>query len=165
MTAHTIKAVQKIPASKEQVWNFFSSAANLRSITPASMNFRVTSQYHGGTLYAGQIFEYKVSPVLDIPLYWMTEVTHVKEMDFFADDQRYGPYKMWQHQHHFKTIPGGTEMTDIIHYKNPLWILGNLANALFVKRKLREIFEYRFVKVQELFGKWEGGQSSQIIIG
>jgi ligand-binding SRPBCC domain-containing protein len=66
---------------------------------------------------------------------------------------------MWQHQHHFKTIEGGVEMTDIVSYQNPLWLLGELANVLFIKRKLRSIFEFRFRKMEELFGKWPGGQA------
>lgn len=164
MLAHTIKNVQKIPASQDKVWDFFSDPANLQRITPAEMNFRVISKYHGDTLYAGQLFEYKVSPLFGIPLYWMTEVSHVRAVDFFSDEQRFGPYRMWQHQHHFKTIPGGTEMMDIIHYKNPLGVLGRLANGWFVKKKLRHLFEYRFVKVEEIFGKWPGGQEAQIEI-
>jgi ligand-binding SRPBCC domain-containing protein len=97
-----------------------------------------------------------VKPVAGIPLYWMTEITQVKDRTYFIDEQRFGPYSLWHHQHHFKEIPGGVEMTDIIHYKNPLGILGRIANALFVKNKLKTIFDYRFKKVEELFGKWNG---------
>jgi ligand-binding SRPBCC domain-containing protein len=83
---------------------------------------------------------------------------------YFVDEQRKGPYSLWQHQHHFKPIDGGVEMTDIVHYKNPLWILGELANILFVKKKLCQIFEFRFKRVEEIFGHWPGGQSSEIKI-
>jgi ligand-binding SRPBCC domain-containing protein len=78
----------------------------------------------------------------------------VQEHLFFVDEQRFGPYRLWHHQHLFRKIDGGVEMTDIVHYKNPLWFLGDLANWLFVKKKLRHIFDYRFKKVEELFGKW-----------
>ena len=84
----------------------------------------------------------------------MTEITQVKDKQYFIDEQRYGPYSLWHHQHHFKEIPGGVEMTDIIHYKNPFWIFGRLANTLFVKKQLDGIFDYRFKKVEEMFGKW-----------
>jgi ligand-binding SRPBCC domain-containing protein len=154
MAVYSLKTVQSLPVSLERAWDFFSSPANLQSITPAKMGFKIISQHHGKKMYAGQIIEYKVKPVLGIPLYWMTEITHVQEQQHFIDEQRFGPYSLWHHQHHFKAVPGGVEMTDIVHYKLPLWILGDIANTLFVKKQLKDIFDYRFQKVEELFGKW-----------
>ena len=90
---------------------------------------------------------------MGIPLYWMTEITQVEDKKYFVDEQRYGPYSMWHHQHHFKPVDGGVEMTDIVHYKLPLWFLGDIANSLFVKKQLKQIFDYRFKKVEALFGK------------
>jgi ligand-binding SRPBCC domain-containing protein len=156
MAAHSIKTVQKIPVSLDEAWAFFSNPANLQAITPEGMGFTVISKHYGELMYAGQLIEYTVKPVAGIPLYWMTEITQVKDRAYFIDEQRYGPYSLWHHQHHFREIPGGVEMTDIIHYKNPLGILGRLANTLFVKNKLKEIFDFRFKKVEELFGKWTG---------
>jgi ligand-binding SRPBCC domain-containing protein len=156
MAAHTLKSVQRIPATIEEVWHFFSDPQNLQRITPAHMKFKVVSQHHGDALYAGQIFEYEVSPVLGIPLYWMTEITHVQRPYYFVDEQRKGPYSFWQHQHHFREIEGGVEMTDIVHYRNPLGFFGELANLLFVRKKVRSIFSYRFAKVEEVFGVWKG---------
>ena len=118
------------------------------------MQFKIISRHHGEKMYPGQIIEYKVKPLLGIPLYWMTEITHVKEGSYFIDEQRFGPYALWHHQHHFQRIEGGVEMTDIVHYKIPLGLLGRLANTLFVARQLRQIFDYRFKKVEELFGVW-----------
>ncbi len=164
MAAHHIKSVQKIPVSLEKAWAFYANPANLQAITPEGMDFRIISRHHGEGLYAGQIFEYKVSPLLGIPLYWMTEITHAEAPHYFVDEQRKGPYRFWQHQHHFRAIDGGVEMTDIIHYTNPLGFMGRIANAILVKRKLRQIFEFRFRKVEELFGAWPG-QSPDIIIG
>lgn len=155
MAAHSIKTVQKIPVSLEDAWVFFSNPANLQAITPGDMGFTIISRHHGESMYAGQLIEYKVRPIPGIPVYWMTEITHVKDREYFIDEQRFGPYRLWHHQHHFKEIPGGVEMTDIVHYKNPLWLLGRLANVLFVRRKLQNIFEFRFSKVEELFGKWK----------
>ncbi len=155
MAAHSIKTVQKIPISLDKAWDFFSNPANLQAITPDNMGFKVISQHHGDIMYAGQIIEYTVKPVLGIPLYWMTEITQVKDKAYFIDEQRFGPYSLWHHQHHFKAIEGGVEMTDIIHYKNPGWFLGILANELFVKKQLQGIFDYRYKKTEELFGVWE----------
>ena len=155
MSVYSIKTVQKIPVSLEKAWEFFSTPANLQIITPSNMGFRVISKHHGEKMYAGQIIEYKVKPLLGISIYWMTEITQVEDKKYFVDEQRFGPYALWHHQHHFKEIKGGVEMTDMVHYKNPLWFFGDIANVLFVKNQLNKIFEYRFKKVEELFGKWE----------
>jgi len=165
MPVHTIHSIQRIPASIDEVWNFFSSAANLARITGKELGMKVISQYHGEKVYAGQIIEYTLRPVLGIPLYWMTEITHVQDKVFFADEQRKGPYNMWHHQHHFKVIEGGVEMKDIVHYKNPLGFMGRIANHLFVRRQLLGIFTYRFEKIEEIFGKWPGGQEMKISTG
>lgn len=115
------------------------------------MGFKITSRHHGDTIYAGQVIEYTISPVFGIPLYWMTEITHVEHEKYFVDEQRYGPYSMWHHQHHFREVNGGVEMTDIVHYKVPFWFFGDIANRLFVAKKLASIFEYRRMKISTLF--------------
>ncbi|HEX8461140.1 MAG TPA: SRPBCC family protein [Segetibacter sp.] len=150
---YSLKTIQKIPITLEQAWEFFSRADNLKEITPAEMGFVIKSKHHGPKMYAGQIIEYTVKPVLGIPLYWMTEITHVKDGVYFIDEQRYGPYSLWHHQHHFKEIAGGIEMTDIVHYKMPFWFLGDIANALFVKQQLKKIFDFRFEMVEKKFGR------------
>ncbi len=150
---YSFKTVQKILIPLNEAWEFFSNPANLGQITPDGMGFNMISVFHGNKMYAGQIIEYKVSPVLNIPLYWMTEITHVEENKYFVDEQRFGPYSMWHHQHLFAVIDGGVIMTDIVHYKLPLWFLGDIANALFVRKKLKMIFDFRFKKVEDLFGK------------
>ena len=164
MAAHSIKTGQRIPVPVEAAWSFFANPANLQTMTPDNMGFKVISKHHGDKMYAGQIIEYTVKPVLGIPLYWMTEITQVKDKEYFIDEQRFGPYSLWHHQHHFKAIEGGVEMTDIVHYKNPLGILGRMANSLFVQKQLRGIFDYRFKKVEELFGKWPGDSDNVVVI-
>jgi ligand-binding SRPBCC domain-containing protein len=105
-------------------------------------------------MYPGQIIEYKVKPLLGIPVYWMTEITHVEKERYFVDEQRFGPYSLWHHQHHFKAIPGGVEMTDIVHYKIPFGFLGDIAQWLFVKKNLQQIFTYRELAVEQRFGQF-----------
>lgn len=151
---YSLKTVQKIPISLDEAWDFFSKPDNLKDITPSSLGFKIISKHHGERMYAGQVIEYKVKPVLGIPLYWMTEITHVSDKRYFIDEQRFGPYSLWHHQHHFREIDGGVEMTDIVHYKLPLWILGDIAHALFVKDQLKTIFDYRFMAVEKRFGAW-----------
>lgn len=149
---YSLKKVQHLPISINEAWEFFSSPANLTTITPGHLNFKIISLHHGEKMYPGKIIEYTVQPFFGIPLYWMTEITHVEHQKYFIDDQRYGPYSMWHHQHHFNETATGVEMTDIIHYKLPLWFLGDIANTLFVKSQLEKIFDYRFKKAEELFG-------------
>lgn len=148
---YSLKFVQNIPVNIDVAWNFFSDPKNLAEITPGNMGFNVISKHHGEKIYPGQLIEYTVSPVLNIPLYWMTEITHIADKKYFVDEQRFGPYSLWHHQHHFTITNEGVEMTDIVHYKLPLWFLGDIANSLFVAKKLKQIFDYRFEKIGQLF--------------
>jgi len=148
---YKLQRIQKISADLDEVWNFFSDHKNLQAITPPDLGFQILSKQYAGAIYPGQVIEYNVSPLLGIPLYWMTEITHVKDKIYFVDEQRFGPYDMWHHQHHFKEAGGFVEMTDIVHYKLPFWFLGDIAHALFVKKNLEGIFDYRVKRVEELF--------------
>ncbi|HMO61043.1 MAG TPA: SRPBCC family protein [Ferruginibacter sp.] len=150
---YALKTVQLIRADIDTAWHFFSNPANLQSITPKTLGFKIISKHHGDTMYPGQVIEYTVRPLLGIPLYWMTEITHVKDKQFFVDEQRFGPYSLWHHQHHFKAVEGGVEMTDIVHYKLPLWFLGDIAHRLFVQKQLQQIFEYRKLQVDIFFNQ------------
>ncbi len=152
---YSFRTVQQIPISLEEAWDFFSKPANLKEITPPHLGFQIISKYHGETMYAGQVIEYTVKPILGIPMYWMTEITHVSDKKYFVDEQRFGPYSLWHHQHHFKEIPGGVEMTDIVHYKLPLWFLGDIANTIMVKKQLTTIFGHRVTAVDNRFGRYQ----------
>jgi ligand-binding SRPBCC domain-containing protein len=155
MKAFHLKFSQRIPISLPEAWDFFSSPINLEKITPKEMAFTVTSPMQPDEkMYPGMIITYKVSPVAGIKLNWMTEISQVKDHQYFIDEQRFGPYKFWHHQHHFKEIPGGVEMNDILTYGLPMGIFGNIANSLFVAGKLQQIFNFRKQKVTELFGDY-----------
>ena len=118
------------------------------------MRFVVTSDFTADTkVYAGMIITYKISPLAGIKLNWMTEITHVQNRQYFVDEQRFGPYALWHHQHHFKEIPGGVEMTDILNYAIPLGIIGRLTNNVYVGKEIKRVFDYRVKAIEELFGK------------
>ncbi|GAA4342155.1 SRPBCC family protein [Flaviaesturariibacter amylovorans] len=151
MSVHVLKQVQQLPLSLEEAWAFFSHPKNLAVITPEHLNLKFTNELHGEEIYPGQIITYKVKPLLGIPMFWMTEITHVERLRFFVDEQRQGPYSIWHHEHHFVEQNGGVEMTDIIHYKLPFGPLGNIGHG-FVKKELRNLFAYRRKKITELFG-------------
>ena len=137
----------------ETLWDFFAHANNLAFLTPKHMNLVPLSDPGKEPVYAGQVITYKVSPILGIPIFWMTEITHVEKHRRFVDEQRVGPYKLWHHQHLFEQTADGVLMTDIVHYSLPLGILGNIAHALFVKKQLRDIFDYRYQQIEKHFNQ------------
>jgi ligand-binding SRPBCC domain-containing protein len=148
-----IQAKQFIKSDIDTVWEFISSPKNLSKITPDYMGFNILSDLSDGKMYPGQIIEYYITPVAGIKMHWVTEITHVKDKEYFVDEQRFGPYAMWHHKHFIKAVPGGVEMIDIVHYKAPFGIFGKIAVALFIKKKLKTIFDYRYNKMEELFNK------------
>ena len=116
------------------------------------MNFIVTSGDKPNTkMYPGMIITYKVSPLWGIKINWMTEITHVKEKEYFVDEQRFGPYALWHHQHHFKEIKSGVLMTDILNYAIPYSFIGRIANGVLVEKQVRKIFDYREKVIKGLF--------------
>ncbi|MFD2724603.1 SRPBCC family protein [Hyunsoonleella rubra] len=153
MKIYTLHKKQNLPISVEDAWDFLSDPKNLKTITPDYMGFNILS----GTdrpMFAGQIIQYIVTPVLGIKTKWVTEITHVIDRQYFVDEQRFGPYALWHHKHFIKAIDGGVEMEDIIDYKVPFGWLGQLVHPILVKPKLEEIFNYRTKKLEELFGKY-----------
>lgn len=151
MKVYTLHTHQKLPISLEEAWEFLSDPRNLKTITPDYMGFNILSGADR-SMYPGQIIQYIVTPVLGIKTKWVTEITHVQHLKYFVDEQRFGPYALWHHKHFIKEIDGGVEMEDLIHYKLPLGILGQMIHPIVVKPKLNEIFDYRKKKLVELFG-------------
>lgn len=133
---------QYIDASPEKIWEFVSSPGNLARITPPSMGFEITSPVED-KMYEGMIITYRVRPLAGIPVTWVTEITHLTEGRYFVDEQRSGPYSLWHHRHFIEPQGNGTLMTDMVTYIPPLGILGRIANALFIRKKLRRIFDFR----------------------
>jgi ligand-binding SRPBCC domain-containing protein len=153
MKIYTLHKKQKLPISVEEAWTFLSSPANLKVITPDYMGFNILSGADK-PMFPGQIIQYIVTPVLGIKTKWVTEITHVKDREYFVDEQRFGPYALWHHKHFIKAIEGGVEMEDIIDYKLPMGILGQLVHPFLVQPKLEEIFNYRTKKLEALFGTY-----------
>lgn len=154
MPFYQLSVEQKIPSTIDKVWDFISSPKNLKVITPESMGFDITTKNLPEKMYAGMIISYKVSPLLGIKMTWVTEITHVKEKEYFVDEQRVGPYSMWHHQHFIESIDGGVLMRDIVTYVPPMGYLGAIANTLFIKGELKRIFDFRYQAVEKHFGKW-----------
>ncbi|MEQ9064480.1 MAG: SRPBCC family protein [Vicingaceae bacterium] len=152
MAFYQFKAFQQIPSSIEKVWDFISSPANLKVITPDYMGFDITSEDLPNKMYPGMIISYKVSPLMGIKTNWVTEITQVRDKEFFIDEQRVGPYALWHHQHHIEANSSGVLMKDIVSYQPPFGFIGAIANSLIIEKKLKEIFDYRQVAIIERFG-------------
>ena len=154
MKLYSIHTKQNLPISLEEAWNFIANPKNLEVITPKSIGFKTLSGDEK-EMFAGQIIHYYITPLFGIKLQWVTEITHVQDRKFFVDEQRFGPYAFWHHKHFLKEIQGGVEMEDIVHYKVPMGILGQLVHPFLVKPKLEEIFAFRQKKLIELFGEFK----------
>lgn len=142
---------QFIPRPLEEVWAFFSRPENLDAITPEDMSFEILTDVADIPMYEGMLIQYKVSPFPGVRMHWVTEITHVEDRKYFIDEQRFGPYALWHHQHHFEELEGGVLMRDLLHYKVPYGPIGTLADALLVDRRVEEIFRYRVEAVERLF--------------
>lgn len=147
----TLIRKQNIPIPIDKAWEFFTSPANLKLITPNYLGFNIISAIGDESVYPGMIISYRVKPFLSIPITWVTEITYVSKMKYFIDNQKSGPYKYWHHQHIFKEIEGGTEMTDIVNYAAPFGWIGRLVERLLIKNQVKGIFQYRTKVLEELF--------------
>ncbi|RMB56207.1 cell division inhibitor [Dokdonia sinensis] len=160
MKIYTLHSKQNLPISVDEAWDFLSDPRNLKTITPDYMGFKILSGADR-PMYAGQLIQYIVTPIMGIKTKWVTEITSVEHKKFFVDEQRYGPYALWHHKHFIKEIPGGVEMEDIVDYKVPAGILGQWVHPFLVKPKLDEIFEYRKHKLVELFGTYHNNTEEE----
>lgn len=148
---YTLTSKQILPISLDEAWHFFTLPKNLDKITPKDMDFRITNN-PSNTTYAGQIITYKIGVFPFFKNNWITEITHLENQKFFVDEQRFGPYTMWHHEHHFEETPeGNVLMTDIVNFKLPLGLLGNLMAGWWVSNKVRYIFQSRYRILANMF--------------
>ncbi|MBT3547573.1 MAG: SRPBCC family protein [Flavobacterium sp.] len=154
MKIYTFHRKQKLPITLNEAWEFLSNPRNLSTLTPKEMNFTIISN-DNKPMYAGQVIQYSVTPIARIKAKWISEITHLVDGKYFVDLQLYGPYAFWHHKHFIHEIDGGVEMEDIIDYKVPLGILGQIVHPFLVKPKLEEIFRYRQKKLIEIFGEYK----------
>ncbi len=153
MKVYQLRKSQVLPISIAEAWEFFATPKNLKMLTPPYMGFDIISNDADQPMYSGMIIQYIVKPVLGIRMNWVTEIKNVEKHQYFIDEQRAGPYRLWHHQHFFKEIERGVEVVDIVTYSLPMGILGRIAHQLFVEKQLNSIFEYRFNKLNTLFSR------------
>ena len=151
---YTLKVKQDLKMSLEDAWSFFSNPQNLSKITPPEMGFNITSETPK-FMYEGQIISYKVTPFLGIKMNWVTEITHVNDKLFFVDEQRFGPYTMWHHEHLFIESGDKIEMTDKVSFKLPGGFFGRLFAPVLVIPQLKKIFTHRIKVLEKKFNNEE----------
>jgi len=141
---------QWVPQSRSDVFQFFSNAHNLETITPPWLNFRIQSMT--GPIDSGTIINYRLK-IKGIPARWRTLISRWDPDYEFVDEMLIGPYTQWHHTHRFESIAGGTLLTDSVVYRMPFGILGDLAAAILVNRDIQSIFNYRMKVIREMFFK------------
>lgn len=102
-------------------------------------------------MYEGQIIEYKVEFIRGVRSLWLTEIAHVRENEYFVDE-RVGPYRFWYHEHSFASVDTGVKMTDHVTYAAPFGFFGDIVHAVWIRQKLKAIFDFRYQKISETFG-------------
>lgn len=149
MRLYTLKRQQLISRPLEEAFSFFSRPENLSLITPASLKFQMLTP-SPIEMKEGAMIDYTVRP-FGFPLRWTTFITDFKPPYRFADLQLRGPYAYWHHVHTCTETDDGTMMTDEIHYGLPFGLLGRIAHALFVRRQLDMIFDFRKAALETAF--------------
>ena len=152
MALHQLRKEQIIQLDLDGAWEFFSHPANLNEITPPELQFRIVSP-DLGEMFEGQKIEYRIRLAPLVWTRWVSEIREVRERESFVDLQEVGPYKYWHHRHSFEPVEEGVRISDVVDYEIGWGFLGELAHALFVKKKLERIFDYRQEVMAKKFGE------------
>lgn len=150
---YSLKTEQVLNISLEEAWDFFSSPRNLQEITPKDVGFNILSDLPE-KMYPGMIVRYKISPIKGLSFAWTTEITQVRELNFFIDTQITGPYKIWHHQHHFTELEARKVLVkDIVHYVPPFGVLGKVLQKIYIGKRVKEIFDFRHQYLERKFNQ------------
>lgn len=153
---HVLHREQILASPLALVFEFFSDAGNLESITPNFLRFAITTPRPIG-MTEGTRIEYRLS-LVGVPVYWRTVISVWEPPHLFVDEQESGPFAYWHHEHRFEDLGGSVKMTDIVTYQEPLGWLGTLAHHLFVRRLLDAVFEFRARELSDQLALWSEGR-------
>jgi ligand-binding SRPBCC domain-containing protein len=142
----TLEATQWLPANRDKVFEFFSDAHQLETITPPWLRFVVLTP-RSILIQAGTLIDYRLR-LHGVGIAWQSRIDVWEPPARFVDLQTRGPYRLWHHEHLFVPAGEGTNCLDIVHYRVPG---GTIVNSLFVRRDLLKIFAFRQNKLRELF--------------
>ena len=147
---YILNSIQQLPISKEEAWAFFSDPSQLENITPDHMSMKPMQELPK-YMYEGMIILYRIEPFFKVNMKWVTEITHIQEGKYFIDEQRFGPFRFWHHQHRLIENKAGVELQDTVHYVMPFSILGRVAHQLFIRKRIENIFSYRKKQLETHF--------------
>ena len=133
---------QIVKTDIDTAWNFISSPRNLKKLTPDDLAFEIVSHLPE-VMYEGLLIEFRVGIPLAGKQTWLSEIKNIRERHSFVDEQKIGPYKLWHHYHEIRAEDKGIRFTDTVHYALPFGPLGTIAEALYVRRMLHHIFDFR----------------------
>jgi ligand-binding SRPBCC domain-containing protein len=149
MPEHLLETETTIPASRKNVFDFFSDASNLERLTPPSLGFRILTP-PPIRMEEGALMDYRIL-LRGLPMRWQTRICRWNPPFEFIDEQLKGPYRRWIHHHTFEERGSNTTfMRDRVRYALPFGPLGNLALP-FIRTELRGIFEFRQRVILEIF--------------
>ena len=147
---HRLIYHQSISRSIENVWEYFAKPQNLNELTPPNLAFEIINDV-SHMMYPGQLIEYRIKFFPLIRSIWLTEIIQVKQLEYFIDEQRIGPYRYWSHEHRFQSNGKSTEMTDIVTYQMPYGLVGSLVHLIWIRNRLNQIFDFRKRKIESIF--------------
>jgi len=133
----------------ETVFGFFAKAENLNIITPPELKFRIITPLPI-EMKKGTLIDYKIK-LNAVPFAWKTEISEWEPPYRFVDRQLKGPYRIWIHEHTFRSHDGKTIVKDKVEYLPPGNIAEPFIHKLVVQKKLERIFSYRRQKITEIF--------------
>ena len=157
MKIHTLERQQTLPIPPDVAWAFYANPHNLLSVYPPAMKVQLEGN-PPKEVYPGLIMIIRARVGGFLPVQMVQEVTQIEKPTqnkpgLFVDEQRFGPFKFFHHQHHFKPTQHGTQVTDLVLYALPVGFAGDIAHGLFVRRQLESMFDMKEKAVIEYFGE------------
>lgn len=145
---YTLEREQCVQCSLTDAWNFLKKPSNLNCITPADLDFQIISDLPE-EMYNGLLIEYRIKiPVIGNHC-WVAEIKHIHDYAF-VDEQRIGPYSFWYHYHKLIDFDGRVKVIDRVYYDVPYGLIGRVLHALFIRKTLERIFDFRKEKLDEI---------------
>ncbi len=135
-----------LPLSPEELFSFFADAANLETITPPWLNFKILTPAPI-EMREGALIDYRLL-IHGLPIQWRTRISAWQPPHFFVDEQLRGPYRQWIHQHMFDPSDGGTLVRDLVHYAV---LFDPVVHRWFVRPDIEKIFRYRSDQLRKHF--------------
>ncbi len=93
-----------------------------------------------------------------------SKITVVKSPTYFIDEQVFGAFKRFKHEHIFEEKDGKTIMVDKFDYTAPWGIIGKLADKLFLTNYMKRFLTERNAVIKEFAetNRWKDIQGMEM---